>query len=62
MKTNDETGLSEHEKLKAICDEIGYDLTLTDIMFLDWELDYPRDVREIIFTKSFINTFWWTNL
>ena len=53
---------TEHEKLKAICDKIGYEIKID----LEWDCtirndDYSedvtiiRDVREIIFTPEFMD-------
>ena len=58
--------LTEHEKLKEICDLIGYELILEankeDVKIWDymWNYEYltwevKLDVREIIFTPRFIH-------
>lgn len=57
--------MTEHEKLKWICDKIGYEI---DYEFLDLEFvfDYDRysqsppqkiNVREIIFTQEFMDKY-----
>lgn len=50
--------MTEHERLKSICDEIWYD---TWILFENWYFskyeNISMDVREIIFTPEFKNTF-----
>lgn len=69
--TKNKTNLSEHEKLKAICDKIGYDeyeiyYAKKDWMWFlsDWyyrELDNWLqeliNIREIIFTEEFMDKF-----
>ncbi len=50
--------MTEHEKLKAICDKIGYD---TNIEFYNWFYETSEqkkvNVREIIFTQEFMDKF-----
>ena len=54
--------MTEHEKLKKICDEIGYDvLSLYSIYNIDeyYIMDFDRvvEAREIIFTPEFMQKF-----
>jgi len=63
--------MTEHEKLKEICDVIGYESKYwnTDVRpnwFYKWDCCWPEyiDVREIIFTQEFIDKYfnklyWW---
>lgn len=43
--------MTEHEKLKEICDLIGFEYELP------WDWDY-QPVKLTIFTQEFIDTFW----
>ncbi len=49
---------TEHEKLKEICDKIGYD---TNIELYNWFYETSEqkrvNVREIIFTQEFMKCF-----
>jgi len=58
---------TEHEKLKEICDKIGYEIN-AELFYWDetdfrrqWnmydEYDFVADVREIIFTQEFMSKF-----
>lgn len=58
------TILSEHERLKAICDEIGYEYKwfyiFDDEFWLCKNIDWTWieiDVREIIFTPEFMDKY-----
>ena len=58
--------MTEHEKLKEICEMIGYktwmykyvlpDLSIHRPEWLSW-FNIKRDVREIIFTQEFMDKF-----
>lgn len=53
---------TEHEKLKWICDEIGYERNYDNYRLIykerTWDNEYRLiDVREIIFTQEFKNKF-----
>ena len=53
------TNKTEHEKLKEICDKIGYENK--EYYFSNWyyrqDVDWV-DAREIIFTIEFMDMFW----
>lgn len=48
--------MTEHERLKRICDEIGFKLPTTNF-YGNWEVFDFNDVREIIFTPEFMEKF-----
>jgi len=55
---------SEHKKLKAICDVIGFELEIeksvvgSDMINYPIDVDIEVDVREIIFTQDFMDRVW----
>ena len=57
--------MTEHEKLKEICDKIGYKYRDDDLYYYDWDNfvhDWNQelrklDVREIIFTQEFMDAY-----
>lgn len=52
--------MTEYQKLKAICEKIGYEYEYRNWEFRKyiWHWEWKiLDVREIIFTQDFINTF-----
>jgi len=53
--------MTEHEKLKAICDKIGYELNFNKEIKWWWvekDIYTQKDVREIIFTQEFMDLYW----